>query len=201
MACARHERPTCRVTRLVSSRHGFDEACRRHRRRRRQGLRRRDDVHPVRRPRLPAVRRGGPRGRCPSLRRPARAERGLRRRGHRQADPRRPGWPCSPPAPASPTASAASPPPTSTAPRWWCWAAGRPQSRWGSGALQELDHPPLFAPITKLAVTVARRRRHRPGRRDGLPLRPSPRTAARSSSTSTWTTCSRRRRRRHGPRR
>ncbi|MFJ2031432.1 acetolactate synthase [Streptosporangium sp. NPDC087985] len=28
-----------------------------------------------------------------------------------------------------------------------------PQSRWGSGALQELDQPPLFAPITKLAFT------------------------------------------------
>lgn len=28
-----------------------------------------------------------------------------------------------------------------------------PQSRWGSGALQEIDHPPLFAPITKLAFT------------------------------------------------
>ncbi|WP_157250652.1 acetolactate synthase [Nonomuraea typhae] len=29
-----------------------------------------------------------------------------------------------------------------------------PQSRWGSGALQELDHPPLLAPITKLAFTA-----------------------------------------------
>ncbi|MEU8250499.1 acetolactate synthase [Nonomuraea sp. NPDC048916] len=28
-----------------------------------------------------------------------------------------------------------------------------PQSRWGSGALQEMDHPPLLAPITKLAFT------------------------------------------------
>ncbi|WP_329519723.1 acetolactate synthase [Spirillospora sp. NBC_01491] len=30
-----------------------------------------------------------------------------------------------------------------------------PQGRWGSGALQELDHPPLVAPITKLATTAA----------------------------------------------
>jgi len=30
-----------------------------------------------------------------------------------------------------------------------------PQSRWGSGALQEMDHPPLLAPITKLAFTAA----------------------------------------------
>ncbi|MFB4312566.1 acetolactate synthase [Actinomadura sp. 21ATH] len=30
-----------------------------------------------------------------------------------------------------------------------------PQGRWGTGALQELDHPPLVAPITKLAATAA----------------------------------------------
>jgi acetolactate synthase-1/2/3 large subunit len=29
-----------------------------------------------------------------------------------------------------------------------------PAFRWGSGALQELDHPPLLAPVTKLAGTV-----------------------------------------------
>ncbi|GII92504.1 acetolactate synthase [Sinosporangium siamense] len=29
-----------------------------------------------------------------------------------------------------------------------------PRSRWGSGALQEMDHPPLFQPITKLAFTA-----------------------------------------------
>src|SRR5215217_1942457 len=29
-----------------------------------------------------------------------------------------------------------------------------PQSRWGSGSLQELDHPPLLAPVTKHAATV-----------------------------------------------
>src|SRR5688572_7273776 len=28
-----------------------------------------------------------------------------------------------------------------------------PRSRWGSGALQEMDHPPLFEPITKLSFT------------------------------------------------
>lgn len=33
--------------------------------------------------------------------------------------------------------------------------AGRaPQSRWGQGSLQELDHPPLVASVTKLAATV-----------------------------------------------
>ncbi|MCY7373176.1 MAG: acetolactate synthase [Spirochaetaceae bacterium] len=29
-----------------------------------------------------------------------------------------------------------------------------PGFRWGSGSLQELDHPPLLAPVTKLAATV-----------------------------------------------
>jgi acetolactate synthase-1/2/3 large subunit len=38
--------------------------------------------------------------------------------------------------------------------------AGRaPDSRWGSGSLQELDHPPLLAPVTKRAWTE-----HVPGR-------------------------------------
>ena len=37
--------------------------------------------------------------------------------------------------------------------------AGRaPDGRWGSGSLQELDHPPLLAPVTKRAWTV-----HAPG--------------------------------------
>ncbi len=30
-----------------------------------------------------------------------------------------------------------------------------PAFRWGAGSLQELDHPPLLAPVTKLATTVA----------------------------------------------
>ena len=30
-----------------------------------------------------------------------------------------------------------------------------PRSRWGSGALQEIDHPPLMAPVTKLAFTAS----------------------------------------------
>ncbi len=30
-----------------------------------------------------------------------------------------------------------------------------PTTRWGMGSLQELDHPPLVAPITKLAATVS----------------------------------------------
>src|SRR6266508_1602711 len=31
-----------------------------------------------------------------------------------------------------------------------------PQARWGSGSLQDLDHPPLLAPVTKRAATVHR---------------------------------------------
>src|SRR5690349_13268853 len=30
-----------------------------------------------------------------------------------------------------------------------------PQSRWGTGALQELDQPPIFAPVSKKAHTIA----------------------------------------------
>lgn len=30
-----------------------------------------------------------------------------------------------------------------------------PNARWGTGGLQELDHPPILAPVTKLATTVA----------------------------------------------
>jgi acetolactate synthase-1/2/3 large subunit len=30
-----------------------------------------------------------------------------------------------------------------------------PAARWGSGSLQELDHPPILAPVTKRAATVA----------------------------------------------
>src|SRR6187551_1562615 len=29
-----------------------------------------------------------------------------------------------------------------------------PQGRWGTGALQELDQPPIFAPVSKLARTI-----------------------------------------------
>ena len=38
-----------------------------------------------------------------------------------------------------------------------------PANRWGSGSLQELDHPPIVAPVTKLARTLhtAGRRRRR----------------------------------------
>ena len=55
-----------------------------------------------------------------------------------------------------------------------------PQNRWGSGSLQELDQPPIVAPVAKLARTLHDRRRRagRDGR--GLHRRPLARTAARS---------------------
>jgi acetolactate synthase-1/2/3 large subunit len=65
--------------------------------------------------------------------------------------------------------------------------AGRaPDSRWGSGSLQEMDHPPLLAPVTKRAWTEhgtaglagPKRTCRRPGR--AAPRRPAPhRTPAR----------------------
>ena len=36
-----------------------------------------------------------------------------------------------------------------------------PPDRWGSGSLQELDQPPIVAPVTKLARTLPHRRRRR----------------------------------------
>ena len=39
-----------------------------------------------------------------------------------------------------------------------------PAFRWGTGSLQELDHPPLLAPVTKRAATVRHRRASRPTR-------------------------------------
>ena len=36
-----------------------------------------------------------------------------------------------------------------------------PQNRWGSGSLQELDQPPIVAPVSKLARTIHDRRRGR----------------------------------------
>ena len=54
-------------------------------------------------------------------------------------------------------------------------AAGRRHNRWGTGSLQELDQPPLLAPVTKLRRDRARRRaRSPPGstRRSGWPTSP-----------------------------
>ena len=127
---------------------------RRARRRRRPRPRRRDDVHAVRRPRLPDVRRRGQgRPADAAARRAPRADRRVRRRGDRQADPgprarrahRRPGVTNGVSAIAQ-AQFAGSP---------MVVVGGRaPQNRWGSGSLQELDQPPIFAPVTKLARTI-----------------------------------------------
>ena len=107
------------------------------------------------RPRLPDVRRRGDRRPADAdPRRPPRADRRLRRRGDGQADPHTRASPCSPPGPASPTGSARSPRRSSAARRWSWSAAGHPPNRWGSGSLQELDQPPILAPVSKLARTI-----------------------------------------------
>ena len=64
-----------------------------------------------------------------------------------------------------------------------------PPNRWGSGSLQELDQPPILAPVAKRPARCtpsASRRRH--GR--GVHGWPAPRTAARCSSTCRWTSSS-----------
>ena len=52
-----------------------------------------------------------------------------------------------------------------------------PANRWGSGSLQELDHPPILAPVTKSARTVHTRRRGR--RRRSTRRSPWPRSSHR----------------------
>ena len=48
--------------------------------------------------------------------------------------------------------------------------AGRaPDGRWGSGSLQELDHPPLLAPVTKRAWTAHAADDVGPATRRGVP--------------------------------
>ena len=98
------------------------------------------------RPRLPDVRRCG-QGRSADAdpRRAARADRGLRRRGDRQAHPGARASPCSPPVRASPTGSARSPRPSSPGSPMVVVGGRAPQNRWGSGSLQELDQPPIVA--------------------------------------------------------
>ena len=71
---------------------------RRARRRRGPRPRRRDHVHALGRPRVPDVRRRGEgRPADAAARRTPRADRGVRRRGDRQAHPGARAWPCSPP--------------------------------------------------------------------------------------------------------
>ena len=72
-----------------------------------------------------------------------------------------------------------------------------PDYRWGSGALQELDHVPLLAPVTKSATTVQMRPKSVPPS-TRLSAPPAHLTAAPRSSIFRWTSSSlRRHRRRH----
>ena len=125
--------------------------------------RRRHDVHAVRRARVPALRRRGRRqGRrrrrraradAPG-RRAARADRGVRRRGARRSSRAHRASPSSPPGPASPTSSAAITTAHFNGSPLVVLGGRSPDNRWGTGALQELDQPPLLAPVTKHAATV-----------------------------------------------
>ena len=65
-----------------------------------------------------------------------------------------------------------------------------PQNRWGSGSLQELDQPPILAPVSKLARTIHTAPEVADGDARGVHRWPAPRTAGRSSSTSRWTSSS-----------
>ena len=91
--------------------------------------------------------------------------------------------PRSPRGRASRTASARSRARSSTDRRCSSIGGRAPQARWGSGSLQELDHVPIVASITKHAATLDDPRRGR--RRSSTPrcVPRARRTAARRSST------------------
>ena len=161
-------------------------------RRRRPRPRRRDDVHPLRRARLPDVRRRGQGGRpadAPARRAP-RADGRLRRRGDRQADPRarargahrRPGRHQRRSAPSRRRSSTA---------RRWSSSAAAPRRTAGAPAASRSStsrRSSRRSPSSPAPSDDRRRGRRRHGR--GLHARPAPRTAARSSSTSRWTSSS-----------
>ena len=65
-----------------------------------------------------------------------------------------PDSPCSPPGPASRTASSAITTAHFNGTPLVVLGGRAPQARWGSGSLQELDHVPIVASITKSARTV-----------------------------------------------
>ena len=71
--------------------------------------------------------------------------------------------PCSPPGRASPTAISAVTTAHFNGSPLVVLGGRAPQARWGAGSLQEFDHVPVLAPITKLAATATaiERVRHR----------------------------------------
>ena len=64
-----------------------------------------------------------------------------------------------------------------------------PDNRWGMGSLQELDHVPLLAPVTKLARTVRDKEAVAAAVDEAFTVARH-RTAGRRSSTSRWTSSS-----------
>ena len=107
---------------------------------------------------------------------------------------RSPGFAVLTAGPASPTGSARSRPRTSTASPLVVLAGRAPDGRWGSGSLQELDHPPLLAPVTKRAWTAHAADDVGPATERGLHAGRPPGTGGRSFSTQAWRRCSGRRR-------
>ncbi len=65
-----------------------------------------------------------------------------------------------------------------------------PQNRWGSGSLQELDQPPIIAPISKLARTIPTADDVVTGFDEAFTAARLPRTGGRRSSTCRWTSSS-----------
>ncbi len=167
---------------------------RRARRRRGPRARRRDDVHPLGSARLPDVRRRG-QGRAPDAAagRAARADGGVRRGGDGQADP---------PTGAGGADCGARCHQRDQRDRAGAVrriadggrrAAGRRRTAGAAARLQELDQPPIIAPISKLARTIPTAAEIAGGFDEAFTARRAPPTAVRSSWTCRWTSSSTRR--------
>ena len=131
--------------------------------------------------------RGARRPADEAARRPPRADRRVRRRGRRQADPGAGARRADRRAGRHQRRQPHHPGASSAARRWSSSAGGRRPTAGARAACRSSTTSPLVAPVTKSARTVAPGRRRR--RRDppGVHAGRAPRTAARRSSTCRWT--------------
>ena len=159
---------------------------------RRPRPRRRDDVHPLGRPRLPDVRRARSRRRDPQMR--------LLDVRHEQTAAfaaeatgkltRVPGLAVLTAGPGVTNGVSAIAQAQFAGSPMVVVGGRAPQNRWGTGCLQELDQPPIIAPVAKSAKHPARPPPRSPPAWTRPSRWPGPATAARSSSTYRWTSSS-----------
>ena len=123
-------------------------------------------------------------------RRPARADRGVRRRGDRAADPHaRAGGAHRRPR-GHQRHQRDHHAPTSTARPWWCWAAGRRTTAGAPGACRRSTTRRCSPRSPSCACTERRADQVGAGVDEAFRTGARRRTGARCSSTSAWTSCS-----------